>query len=134
MRACAPSTYDYELGLDGAQGAVILDAHVRSTGRRDCRVFDQVIVRMTDLQGHVLPIRNNPIRAVVAAAIRPDAVEQTHPALIAWRNWCAKHPTAFAYTVESTTKHARFRWRDFPVPTCTDPAQPPYLRLFTDRG
>lgn len=130
---CAEKDYAYALDHNGAQGALILDAGVRYLGGPKCRVLDEVVLRLTDRRGHRLPVRGNPVRTWIGAVVGPHTANQTHPVLYAWRNWCAKTPPSYAYTLSSSAKFARYRWR-ISEPECVDASSPSTLRPFTNRG
>jgi len=130
---CARQAYRYELAKNGAQGALILDAHVGYVRGAKCAVRDQVVLRLTNGRGRLLRVRGNPVRTEIEAVVGPRTFRQTRPLLYAWRNWCPKSPMSYAFRVSSRTKSAVFRWR-VGEPACVSPAQPSTLRRFTPTG
>ena len=130
---CPRTAYRYTLGKNGAQGALILDAHVASAAGRRCRVDDRVVLRLTDGRGRLLRVRGNPVRTVMRAVVGRREILQTHAVLFAWRNWCSSFPASFAFTVSSRAKSGTFRW-SVGEPACIDPAKPSTLRPFTAHG
>ena len=130
---CARQAYRYELAKNGAQGALILDAHVRYVRGPRCAVRDEVVLRLTNGRGRLLRVRGNPVRTLIEAVVGPRTLRQTRPVLYAWRNWCPKSPMSYAFRVSSRTKSATFRWR-IGEPACVSPAEPSTLRRFTESG
>lgn len=130
---CAPTDYAYGLNKNGAQGALILNGAVGYRRGPECRVHDEVVLRLTDPRGNLLPVHGNPVRTWIAAVVGTHTQNETHPVVYAWRNWCTKTPTSYALTISSSAHFARYRWR-VSEPECVDAAKPSTLRRFTERG
>jgi hypothetical protein len=131
--ACSPAQYAYGLADEGAQGAVILDAHADYVSGTRCTVNDRVTVRLTDSSGHLLRVRGNPAVATLGAVVGPMGEDPTHPVLLAWRNWCSSGSTDFAFSVTSSRKTQRYSWSGS-EPGCIDQHKPSTLRTFTSAG
>jgi hypothetical protein len=130
---CDPDQYAYELTTNGAQGALILDGHVRYVRGAPCGISDRVTVRLMDAAGHLLRVSGNPATTTLEATVGSAATESVHPVLYAWRNWCVTGTTAFSFSVVSTTKSSAYMWSDG-EPSCADTSKPSTLKPFTEQG
>ena len=130
---CSPRNYDYGLADEGAQGAVILDAHATYRSGSACIVSDRVVVTLTDSRGHRLMVEGNPATATLGGIVSQSGVDSTHPVLLAWRNWCSSGSTSFAFTVTSLLGTRHHTWTGS-EPSCVDPSKGSTLTPFTSSG
>jgi hypothetical protein len=131
---CRPSQFRWALAHDGAQGAIVLDAHPQWVAGARCQVDQPVKVWLTDINGRALTgVSPDPTTVRVHELLTPHKDPQGQALLLAWRNWCHAAPSSFRFVIETAGQRHHISWSSS-TPSCIDQSQGSTLRPFTETG